>query len=116
MSTEFDYIIVDTSPLLAVTDAAVLAANCDGTLIMARFGETKRDQLAQSVRMLEDVGATLLGSVLTMMPSHRRGTYGYYGYYGYGGKGSLSTSNEEVVAKSSSNGPAAGQKSIADER
>jgi capsular exopolysaccharide synthesis family protein len=116
LRTQFDYIIVDTSPLLAVTDAAVLAVNCDGTLIMARFGETKRDQLAQSVRMLEDVGATLLGSVLTMMPSHRRGTYGYYGYYGYGGKGSVSTSNEEVVAKSNSSGPAAGQKSIADER
>ncbi len=83
LSTRFDYIIIDTAPLLAVTDAAVLAANCDGTLMMARFGRTKRDQLAQSVRILDDVGAKLLGAVLTMTPARRRGSsYYHYGYYG----------------------------------
>ena len=61
----FDYVIVDSSPLLAVTDAAILAANADGVLIMARFGQTKREQLAHAVGNLEDVGA----------PTTRRGIH-----------------------------------------
>lgn len=78
---KFDYVILDSSPLLAVTDGAILAAISDGVLIMARFGETKRDQLANAVRNLRDVGAPLLGSVFTMAPS-RGGSRYAYSYYG----------------------------------
>ncbi len=80
---QFDYIIIDSSPLLAVTDGAILATNADGALIMARFGETKRDQLAHAVATLENVGANLLGAVFTMTPSRGQAYYSYnYGYYG----------------------------------
>jgi receptor protein-tyrosine kinase len=78
---KFDYVIVDSAPLLAVTDAAVLATNADGALLIARFGATKRDQLGHSARAIEDVGAKLLGVILTMMPM-RSGGYGRYSYYG----------------------------------
>jgi len=80
----FDYVIVDSSPLLAVTDAAVLAANADGVLIMARFGQTKRDQLSHAVAALKDVGAPLLGAVFTMTPSRGSASYSYR-YYGKDG-------------------------------
>lgn len=81
MRANFDYVIVDSSPLLAVTDAAILATNSDGALIMARFGETKREQLAHAVGTLHDVGAPLLGVVFTMTPA--RGSTSYsYSYYG----------------------------------
>jgi capsular exopolysaccharide synthesis family protein len=84
MRAQFDYVIVDSSPLLAVTDAAILAANSDGVLIMARFGQSKRQQLTQAVGNLEDVGAPLLGAVFTMTPARGSGSYGYgYSYYGY---------------------------------
>ena len=53
LRAQFDYVIVDSSPLLAVTDAAILAADSDGVLIMARFGQTKREQLAHAVGNLE---------------------------------------------------------------
>ena len=87
----FDYVIIDSPPLLAVTDAAVLAVNSDGALLMARFGHTRRDQISQSVRMLADVGADLLGTVMTMTPLRGRGTYSYrYSYYGYGEGGEKS--------------------------
>lgn len=80
---KFDYVIVDSSPLLAVTDAAILAANADGALIMARYGQTKREQLAQAVGTLHDVGATLLGAVFTMIPAKNNTAYAYsYSYYG----------------------------------
>jgi capsular exopolysaccharide synthesis family protein len=81
MRAQFDYVIVDSSPLLAVTDAAILAANSDGVLIMARFGHSKRQQLAQAVGNLKDVGAPLLGAVFTMTPARGSGSYSY-SYYG----------------------------------
>jgi capsular exopolysaccharide synthesis family protein len=81
---KFDYVIIDSSPLLAVTDGAILATNSDGALIMARFGETKREQLAHAVKMLENVGATLLGAVFTMTPLRRNSYYGYSYSYSYG--------------------------------
>jgi receptor protein-tyrosine kinase len=77
----FDYVIVDSSPLLAVTDAAVLAAVSDGVLVIARFAETKRDQLAHGIGNLKNVGARILGAIFTMMPTRGSEAY-YYSYYG----------------------------------
>lgn len=83
LRSHFDYVVIDSSPLLAVTDAAILAANADGALIMVRYGQTKREQLAQAVESLQSVGATLLGAVFTMIPPKGGGTYAYsYSYYG----------------------------------
>ena len=78
----FDYVIVDSSPLLAVTDGAILAANSDGAIIAVRAGKTKRDQLEYAIGMLRDVDAKLLGAILTMMPTRGNGSYSYnYNYY-----------------------------------
>jgi len=80
----FDYVVIDSSPLLAVTDAAILAANADGVLLIAKFGHAKRDQVAHAVRNLASVGAQLLGTVFTLVPS-RGSSYSYrYTYYGDG--------------------------------
>lgn len=85
LRTKFDYVIVDSTPLLAVTDAAILGAGADGVLIMSRFGRTKRDQLAHAVGNLESVGAPLLGAVFTMVPARGSSEYSYnYTYYGPG--------------------------------
>lgn len=85
LRAKFDYVIVDSSPLLAVTDAAILAASSDGVLIMTRFGETKREQLAHAIKNLDDVGATVLGAVFTMTPTRGAASYAYsYEYYGSG--------------------------------
>ncbi len=85
LRSQFDYVVVDSAPLLAVTDGAILAAAADGALIMAKYGETKREQLAHAVGTLKDVGASLLGTVLTMVPLRGTGTYSYsYSYSSYG--------------------------------
>jgi receptor protein-tyrosine kinase len=81
LRVNFDYVVIDSSPLLAVTDAAILAASADGVLLMARFGQTKRDQLAHAVGSLDDVGAKLLGAVFTMVPARSNAPYSYYGGY-----------------------------------
>lgn len=84
LRSQFDYVIVDSAPLLAVTDGAILASRADGVLILARFGQTKREQLTNAIDSLKDVGAKLIGAVFTMMP-RRGGGYGYdYRYSDYG--------------------------------
>lgn len=92
LRSRFDYVIVDSSPLLAVTDAAILAANADGVLIMARFGQTKRDHLMHAVGNLRDVGARPLGAVLTLTPTRGGSSYSY-SYYGDGGLPSRPSEN-----------------------
>lgn len=83
LRARFDYVIVDSTPLLAVTDASILAAGADGVLLMTRFSTTKRDQVAHAVESLNSVSAPLLGAVFTMVPTRGSGSYGYgYSYYG----------------------------------
>lgn len=83
LRAKFDYVIVDSTPLLAVTDAAILAASADGALIITRFGQTKRDQLTHAVGNLESVGAPILGAIFTLMPTRGSSSYSYsYSYYG----------------------------------
>lgn len=83
LRSRFDFVIVDSSPLLAVTDGAILANTSDGVLVIARFGYAKREQLAHAIRNLGDVGATVLGAVFTMTPGRGAGSYSYnYNYYG----------------------------------
>jgi receptor protein-tyrosine kinase len=81
LRASFDYIVVDSAPLLAVTDAAILAAESDGVIILARFGQTRRDQLGHAVGNLRDVGARVLGAVFTMTPERGNTSYSY-SYYG----------------------------------
>ena len=82
---KFDVIIVDAPPLLPVTDAALLAAQADGAVIVVRHGRTTRDQLQHSIERLEAVDAKALGVVINQAPSRKNRTGYGYGYgYGYG--------------------------------
>ena len=83
---EYDTIIIDSPPLLPVTDAALLSAQSDGALIVLRYSRTTKDQLSHSVERLQAVDARPVGVVMNMVPAHRMGKSSYgYGYgYGYG--------------------------------
>jgi capsular exopolysaccharide synthesis family protein len=101
---QFDYVIIDSPPLLAVTDGAILTLKTDGALVIAKYGETKREQLSHAVETLHSVGAQLLGSVFTMIPTRggSGGAYQYsYGYYGETGSGK-STSDYQVESATES--------------
>lgn len=78
----FDLVIVDSPPLLAVTDSSILSANSDGALIVCRYGRTKQAHLANAIGVLKDVGANVLGAALTMTPARSR-TSTYDGSYYY---------------------------------
>jgi receptor protein-tyrosine kinase len=77
----YDYVVVDTPPLLPVTDAAVLSVLADGCVITTRHGKTRREQLAEAAATLARIDAKLLGVVLTRMPQSAAMARGYgYGY------------------------------------
>ncbi len=95
LRSQFDYVIVDSAPLLAVTDGAILATVADGALIIAKYGETKREQMAHAVGTLRDVGASLLGAVLTLVPLRGTGTYSYSYSYSYYGQNDRNVSSAE---------------------
>jgi len=84
---DFDIVILDAPPLLPVTDAALLAAQADGALVVVRHGKTTRDQLGHAIERIEAVGGKAVGVVVNLAPTIKKGrSYGYgygYGYYGY---------------------------------
>ena len=84
LGARYDYVIIDSPPLLPVTDGAVLATLTDGAILIARHGKTSRDDLEQAAHALEAVNAKLLGTVLNCIPLRARGySYGYGSGYGY---------------------------------
>ena len=74
----YDYVIIDTPPLLAATDAQILASIADATLLVVDIKKTKRRQVIESRRRLDNVGATLLGLVMNKINSHKASYYYYY--------------------------------------
>lgn len=82
LQEQFDLVVIDAPPILAVTDAAVLAPAVDGVLLVAKPGQTKVPALQQTVQQLRRVGATIMGVVLNDVDLKNSG-YGYYydGYY-----------------------------------
>lgn len=80
---QFDYVIIDAPPVLAVTDAAVLGKMAAGLLMVVATGSTKKQELEGALKALETAGTNVLGVVATMVPS--KGPDGYsYGGYGSG--------------------------------
>ncbi len=69
------YILFDSPPGLAVTDAAVLGAKLDGVLLVVRAGHTRRDHTARAKQALERVHVRIVGAVLTNAPRDSMGGY-----------------------------------------
>ncbi|MBE7450865.1 MAG: polysaccharide biosynthesis tyrosine autokinase [Kofleriaceae bacterium] len=85
LETRFDRILLDSPPVLAVTDAVVLARLSSGVMMVAQAGKTLLDDVVHATRQFRDVDAPILGVILNDMDlSDRR--YGYY-TYAYGNYG-----------------------------
>ncbi|GGM85987.1 polysaccharide biosynthesis tyrosine autokinase [Dactylosporangium sucinum] len=81
VSESYDYVVVDTSPLLVVTDAAVVASRADGAVLVTRAGKTSVAQVQSAVAAVEAVSARLFGCVLNAAKGADGDgyTYAYYG-------------------------------------
>jgi len=74
----YDVVLIDSPPLLPVTDAAAIAPATDGAILVCRFKETTRDQVTATVGALDAVSARVLGTVFTMVPSTGPRVYAQY--------------------------------------
>ncbi len=110
LEKEYDIVIFDGTPVLPVTDAALLAQLTGGAIVIVAAGKTRRNQLAGVIEALGKLNARVLGVVITMLPTKGPDAYGYdqYSYYGgyYGStkaveneaKSGGATKNEETSA------------------
>lgn len=80
LTQQYDVVIVDTAPLLPVTDAAILSKLTGGALLVVGADKLHRSQLAESVGALETVGARILGIVVNRQKRKQGDQYAYYDY------------------------------------
>ena len=82
LEDQAELVVIDTPPVLAVTDACVLAPRVDGVLLIIKPGVTKLAACKQAIEQLRHVGAKILGVVLNEIEI-KRSRYYYYHYRGY---------------------------------
>ena len=83
----FDYVIVDTSPVGAIVDAATISQWCDGTLLVITQDVTTKQEIIRAKEQIEKAGRPVLGTILNRVAmnksSSRYYNKGYYSAYGY---------------------------------
>jgi capsular exopolysaccharide synthesis family protein len=97
---KFDKIVIDTPPVLPVTDAVVASALAEAVVFVIRHGRTTRVQVATAARALANVNAHVVGSVLNMKKQGRRErhTYGTDAYYEAADAGPVKRTSEPAPA------------------
>ncbi len=105
LRTKFKFIVIDSPPIMAATDAVILSVQTDGVLLVVRSGETPKEAFTRTRDLLTSVKARLLGVVLNAVDSSAPDyyySYRYYPYsYGYGPQESLELGHEEAAVHSS---------------
>lgn len=92
VSSRYDIVLIDSAPLLPVTDSILLAPHAGTVLLVARAGVTHYGELVESTRRIERAGASVAGVVLNgFNPGLRAAQYGHYGAYAYDSTNPAST-------------------------
>jgi tyrosine-protein kinase Etk/Wzc len=82
LSPRYDYVLIDTAPVLAVTDAAIVGRLADAVLMVCKSGAHPLREIEHSVKRLRQAGVSLKGLLLNDVEIPKRG-YGYGNYYRY---------------------------------
>jgi polysaccharide biosynthesis transport protein len=102
LRTKFKFVVIDSAPVMAATDAVILSVQVDGVLLVVRSGETPKAAFARTCELLVSVKCRLLGVVLNAVdpsaPDYYY-SYRYYPYsYGYGPQEALEPTEEDSSA------------------
>ncbi|MBV4432331.1 CpsD/CapB family tyrosine-protein kinase [Clostridium tyrobutyricum] len=81
LKEKYRYIIVDTPPVIAVTDAQIVSTYVDGCILVVASSQADRDAAQKAKKLLEKVNANILGTVLNKVEAKGKGYYGYYYSY-----------------------------------
>lgn len=81
---QYDWVIIDTPPVLYVSDACIISTLCDGIVVVVRAGKNNRSMLSRAIDQLEAVNADIIGGILNMVRITKLGRhYSSYYYHGY---------------------------------
>ena len=80
---KFDYVIVDSAPLLASSDSMVLSVLVDGVVLVARAGDTSREMVSAAFRQVRRARANVMGLVLNQVRHPQDSGHNYYYHYSY---------------------------------
>lgn len=83
VSALYDLVIIDTPPILAVTDPAIVSAHAGTTLLVTRFGQSHLREIELTRNRFEQNGIDVKGVVFNGVLKKASNAYGYYGYYNY---------------------------------
>jgi len=102
LGDRFDRIVIDSPPLVAVTDAAILSTLVDGTVFVVRAFRTNRNLSAHGLRSIRDVDGRIVGAVLNAvnLDKHEYAHYYHYYYYKREGYGPSSPSDDDAASPS----------------
>jgi capsular exopolysaccharide synthesis family protein len=81
LKKHFDVLLIDTPPILAASDALMLAPQTNGVIMIVKPGEISRDVIQKSIEKIRLTQANVLGVVLNLMDTKREGYYKYYNKY-----------------------------------
>ncbi len=81
LSKQFDYVIFDGTPVGGLTDSVIMSKYVDKVVIVCTVNYTKVEQLVNTQKTLENVGADIAGVIVNKIPEAYSGYYGYYGHY-----------------------------------
>jgi Mrp family chromosome partitioning ATPase len=77
LARDFDLVILDSPPVIAVSDTRLLAPQADATILVVRWAQTPRDVAGLAAKQIEESGGRLIGVVLTMVDSKKHAQYGF---------------------------------------
>lgn len=85
---KYDYVVIDTPPVLVVPDARIMAQHVDAVLFTVKWDSTTKPQVDESLRLFRDAKLRVAGLILSQISPRGMKRYGYGGKYGaYGGYG-----------------------------
>lgn len=100
LRTKYKFVVIDSPPIMAATDAVILSVQTDGVLLVVRSGETPKEAFTRTRDLLVSVKSRLLGVVLNAVDASAPDyyySYRYYPYsYGYGPQEALELGHEEA--------------------
>lgn len=79
LKENYEYVIYDSPPILAVTDSQTIASKCDGVVMVIASGKTHKDRALKAKKLLEKSGSQMLGVVINRVEEQMGGYYGHYG-------------------------------------
>ncbi len=80
LSTQYDYIFVDTPPIALVSDPVTIATYVDAVILIVAYSQTEKETAKKSINSLNHINANIIGTILNKSPmaKHNKGYYSYY--------------------------------------